>query len=255
MSWLYSRALVEEFSAGNCLDGEPLQQLSVMPTQHKFWRNDKTIEASQHSRFGLTSAVLTGDHGTALLTSYLAAFPARTSALPEKVQESTANGLECGATWLGSLGRYDPASRSWKTAQRSFLGDLEESLETWPRSGMTADGECWELPMLAFNTKETGSGLLPTVTKEIFAHWASAKYKVLGQDFRKSGARIGSVFWWVMTEMHLRLGGMEDRTLNPDPSCGESVMGWPIGFTELKPLETGKFQEWQQQHGECLEGQ
>ena len=35
--------------------------------------------------------------------------------------------------------------------------------------------------------------------------------------------------------------------LNPD--WVEWLMGWPIGATDLKPLATGKFQEWQQQHG------
>jgi len=29
-------------------------------------------------------------------------------------------------------------------------------------------------------------------------------------------------------------------------------MGWPIGATALLPLEMGKFQEWQQQHGGCF---
>jgi DNA (cytosine-5)-methyltransferase 1 len=59
MSWLFSQALVEECSAGICLAGEQSAQLSVMPTQHKFWHKDKTIEPSDHSRFGLTSRVLT----------------------------------------------------------------------------------------------------------------------------------------------------------------------------------------------------
>jgi len=34
--------------------------------------------------------------------------------------------------------------------------------------------------------------------------------------------------------------------LNPDWT--EWLMGWPIGWTDLKPLETDKFQQWQQQH-------
>jgi hypothetical protein len=34
-----------------------------------------------------------------------------------------------------------------------------------------------------------------------------------------------------------------------NPNWVEWLMGWPIGWTDLKPLETAKFQEWQQQHG------
>ena len=33
-----------------------------------------------------------------------------------------------------------------------------------------------------------------------------------------------------------------------NPLWVEWLMGWPIGWTDLKPLETDKFQQWQQQH-------
>ena len=68
MSWLFSQALVAEYSQGTAWDGEPCAQLNVMPTQHKFWRNDKTLEPSDLSRFGLTCAALTEDRGADLLT-------------------------------------------------------------------------------------------------------------------------------------------------------------------------------------------
>ena len=35
-----------------------------------------------------------------------------------------------------------------------------------------------------------------------------------------------------------------------NPTWVEWLMGWPIGWTDLKPLETDKFQVWLQQHGE-----
>ena len=41
------------------------------------------------------------------------------------------------------------------------------------------------------------------------------------------------------------------KKMIPDPSCGEVVMGWPMGWTELRPLAMDKFQEWWQQHGVC----
>jgi hypothetical protein len=34
-----------------------------------------------------------------------------------------------------------------------------------------------------------------------------------------------------------------------NPEWVEWLMGWPQGWTDLAPLETDKFQEWQQQHG------
>ena len=39
--------------------------------------------------------------------------------------------------------------------------------------------------------------------------------------------------------------------LNPD--WVEWLMGWPIGHTDLKPLATDKYREWQQQHSPCFQ--
>ena len=149
MSWLFSQALVAEYSQATAWAGAPCAQLSVMPTQHKFWRNDKTMEPCDLSRFGLTCAALTEDRGADLLTWFREASHARTSALPARAQALTESEAGCGLTWRGSLARFDPASRSWRTAQPSLLGDSEECSVTWPRSGMTAGGQCWELPTLA----------------------------------------------------------------------------------------------------------
>jgi DNA (cytosine-5)-methyltransferase 1 len=87
MSWLFSRALVAEYSAGTCSDGAQSAQLSVMLTQQQFWRNDKTMDCSKHSLFGLTLRHLTARDGEALLISFLEDFHARTLAQPERELE------------------------------------------------------------------------------------------------------------------------------------------------------------------------
>jgi len=33
-----------------------------------------------------------------------------------------------------------------------------------------------------------------------------------------------------------------------NPEYSEHVMGWPIGWTDLQPSGTDKFQQWRQQH-------
>src|SRR4051812_20262654 len=111
MSWLFSQALVEEYSAVTSLDGQPGAQLNVMPTQHKFLHNGKTMESCDHSRFGLTSRVLTVDHGEAVLTSYLLAFPVRTLALREKVPDSMVSAAASGAKRSGSFAKLSPDGR------------------------------------------------------------------------------------------------------------------------------------------------
>jgi len=75
-----------------------------------------------------------------------------------------AHAAACGATWRGSLAKFDPASCTWRTAQPSLLADSDECSVIWPRSGMTAGGLCWELPTLTPPTSGTASGLWPTPT-------------------------------------------------------------------------------------------
>lgn len=141
MSWIFSEAMMKDYgnspslrepegeSLGECcLDGEPFAQLNVMPTQHKFWRNDKTMEFSNLSRFGLTLRLLTEDLGMAVLTSFLEDFHARTSVRPAKAQGSTVREAGCGATWNGSFVKYDPQTSTWRTHQCSLLGGLARVL-------------------------------------------------------------------------------------------------------------------------------
>jgi hypothetical protein len=198
----------------------------------------------------MTYKPLTENLGEELLMSYRGVFLAKTFQPLEKGQELMESEVVCGEKWRASFTKYDQNSCSWKTHQCSLLGDLEEFSETWPAWGLMSNGECWDMTGLVVNTGETEFGLLATPTKELFSHWSSAKAKISSGGKRKSGVKVGSILWWDMTEQHLRLGGQEEKKMIPDPSCGEVVMGWPMGWTELRPLETDKFQEWLQQHGE-----
>jgi hypothetical protein len=159
MSWLFSQVLVEEYLGDISSDGEQSVQSSGNPTQQAYCAPDKMTVFSRLSRFGMTYKPLTEDRGEELLMSYREAFPARTSLPQEKEQGLTESEAECGEKWRGWLAKYDPDSCSWRTAQCSLLEDLNECLETLPRSGMTRDGLLWELPMLAHHTSETESGL------------------------------------------------------------------------------------------------
>ena len=258
MSWLISKALMNSLSLQELvvesledisLDGELSVQSNGKPIPQAYLSPDKMTEFSRLSRFGMTFKPLTDTPGEELLMSYRAGFHAKTSQLQETELELTEKEVECGEKWQGSFTKYDPDSSLWKTHQCSLLGDLGEFLETWPTWGLLRNGECWDMTDSVVNTGETESGLLPTPVRSLFAHWSSAKAKFLNNGKRKSGVKVGSILWWEMTEQHLRLGGLEEKKMIPDPSCGEVVMGWPMGWTELRPLAMDKFQEWRQQHG------
>ena len=152
MSWLFSRALVAASSADTCSDGEQSAQLSMTPTPQAYLWRDKMTDAWRRFPSGMTCEHLTESRGEELLTSFRAGFPAKTFPQPDAGLESTENEVDCGAKWPGSLARYDPGSRSWKTRQCLLLGDLEEFSETFPNWGMTRGGELFRRP--------TPSGLL-----------------------------------------------------------------------------------------------
>ena len=162
MSWLFSQALVEEYSEGISLDGAQSAQSNGKHTQLAYCAPDKMTAFSRLSRFGMTYKPLTATHGEALLMSYLAAFHAPTFPLQAEAQGLMEKIPQCGITWRGWLAKFDPDSYSWKTAQCSFIEESGESLETFPASGMTRNGMLWELPTLAHRTSATASGLWRT---------------------------------------------------------------------------------------------
>ena len=283
MSWLFSQVLVEEYLGDISLDGEQSVQSSGNPTQQAYCSPDKMTECSRLSRFGMMFKPLTEDRGEELLMSYLAAFHAKTSPQPEKEPESTESGQGCGEKWHGLLARFDPDTHLWRTVQCSLLEDLNESLQTLPQWGMTVDGELYLLPTLVQTTNEKESGLwLTPSTVDIPTRSAESMKKRL--EYRKKIGRNGvgagclseQVEWsgkgqpigymtketWptpkaqdsrhAMTDrgkynLGEQVAGLHGGKLNP--MWVEWLMGWPLGWTDLKPLETDKFQKWLDEHG------
>ena len=135
-------------------------------------------------------------------------------------------GLKC----TGSLRRYDPSTHSLRTHQLSLFGGWIECSRTLPRFGLMQDGECFPQPMLEHDTDVRGYGLQGSIGTPI----KSRSYR--SDDFR-SGALSPY-------ELCKNDGGV------PKIEWLEHLMGWPIGWTDLEPLETGKFQQWSRSHGE-----
>lgn len=259
MSWLFSQALVEAFSGASSSDGEPCAPLSVMPTPHKFYRLDKMMEPSNLSRFGLMCAVLTEDRGLELLRSFRAAFPARTSAQQGRAQASTENAPASGLNLLGSLARWDRDSCSWRTPQCSLVEGLDEFSETWPRWGSMRSGVCWGRTMPELHTSENGSGYWPTPRATDGSHGGPnqrgreprsyfltprATDTGKGEGSETFVKRMGDRTEDCFQSLPSQVGGQ----LNPP--WVEWLMGWPIGWTDLKPLETARSRKWPHSHSE-----
>ena len=239
MSWLFSQALVEEYLGENSLDGEQSAPLNGSHTQQAYCAPVKMTDFSRLSRFGMTYKPLTESRGEELLTLYLAGFHAKTSAQQEKAQELTESEAGCGEKWHASFAKYDPDLSLWKTPQCSLLGDSEEFLETWPQWGLMRDGECWEQMQLGLVTIEKEFGYWPTPTA---TDWkATGKLETLKRQGDKNGA------------------GHQNRppyqyarkfNMKMPLAAQEILMKWPLGWTDLKPLETDKSHCAPQQLGE-----
>lgn len=181
MSWHFSRALVAAYSAASCSDGGPSALSSLTPTLGPSLPSGKTTAASLLSRSGTTSGPLMDGLGQELLTWFRGASRVRTSPLREKVPASAEreadSGARCGASWA----RYDPATSSWKTRQRSLLGDWEPCSETWPRWGMMLAGECWELSTPVRRIAGTASGLWQTPVADDAVARSAGKWNSRGE--------------------------------------------------------------------------
>ncbi|CAJ3005189.1 Uncharacterised protein [Burkholderia pseudomallei] len=167
MSFIFSRALVEESLQVNCGGTDAYAPLNLIPTPKQSSSRGKTTAPFLRSRFGMTFEPLTADLGAELLTSWLVGFPAKTSAQPAPDTDSMAIVADSGPKWLGSFARFSPSESKWKTAQCSLLGDSDEFSETWPRWGSMRNGECYLRPiqMPLIYGSESGSRVMwPTPT-------------------------------------------------------------------------------------------
>ena len=229
MSWLFSQALVEEYLVDTSLDGEQSAPLSGNLTQQAYCAPDKMTAFSRLSRFGMTYKPLTETRGEELLTLYRAAFPAKTYQPQGGGLALTESAAGCGEKWRASFTKYSPDLRLWRTHQCSLLGDLEPFLETWPQWGLMRNGECWEQRTLGLVTIEKEFGYWPTPTA---TDWkATGKLETLKRQGDKNGAGHQNRPQYQYARKY---------NMKMPLAAQEILMKWPLGWTDLKPLEMDK---------------
>ena len=243
MSWLFSQALVAAYSEASCSDGEQSAPSNTTPTPQAFLSRDKTTDAWNRFPSGMTCEPLTESRGEELLTWVRAGFPARTTA-PENIsttEATTTTESQCssGGTWLALSARFDRDTSLLKTARDLFAEDLPASSLTLPQWGMMANGELYQrkTPQLHTSAKDSGEDLVRYPTPRS-RDWKGECRKRWGNRHSLPGA------------LAYALGGAP-----PPPKFSEWLMGWPIEWTDLKPLATDKFQQWQLSHGVSLADQ
>lgn len=218
MSWLFSQALVEACLPRTFLASEQSARLSLIGTADAFSYSDRMTDTyDPHSRYGMTFVPLTADRGAALLISSLEAFLAKRSALPQReITPPTIFGRKCAESWQMSLpGTCLPKTLAelQSTKRQTTLSRWVTKPEQYPLARKT-----WVL-----TTFGPAIGYLHTPTTK--ANYCAASMQ------KWAGCRAWrQVFGEVIPEFH------------------EHLMGWPIGWSDLQPLATVRFQQWRQQH-------
>ena len=205
--------------------------------------------------------------------SYRADFHAKTSPQQEKVTDLTESGQECGKRWQGLLARYDQNTHSLRTVQCSLLEDLNECLQIWPKWGSMRNGECFQQPMLVQTISENESGLSQKVPNNIdFFHTPNTTGLDGGSNSRRAlkkrmesyptpnatDGQRGTMPNWkpirpsghpAQYPLGQALRDLTGIVGKPNPMFVEWLMGWPLQWTDLKPLEMDKCHCVQQQLG------
>ncbi len=283
MSWHYLQEQEGESSEVICSDGEPLPPLRSKITHAAFYSNGKLTDAYLDSLSGTTFAHSTESRGVGKSTSLAEDSHAKTSAQPGEEQDLQESEAGFGLKWPESSAKFDPDSCSWKIHPCLFPEDSMSCLVTLPKWGTMRSGVLSERTMPALRTSGTGSGLLanwPTPTSSEGSKIPDrANYgqiglsnhpRIVGYPTRpKLKKDRKGVDGGVSTPQKFPTPNARDWKGKPGPNAnqresslptvvGEDVktvgklnpnwvewlMGWPIGWTDLKPLETGKFQSW-----------
>ena len=258
MSWHFSQGQEAASWEGSSLDGAPSALLKLIPTHAECYLHGRLTAASNRSPFGMTLRRSTGTSGAESLTWFLADSLVRTYLPSEQDKGLMADEVSCGPRWQGSLARFNPDLRLWKTRQCSLFGGLIEFAETWPRWGMMHDGELFLLPTPALRICENEYGLLPTPSATSFD--STRPNKKGGIKLREALAmlptpRCSRGFTNPTTGktrndcLTTKLLGEPVLGMRPHPRFVEWMMGWPIGWTECTQSETDKFRRWLRSHG------
>lgn len=135
-----------------------------------------------------------------------------------------------GLNVLEQLGNYDPTTRSLRTYQASLrliTGDTSTELcRTWPNAGMMRNGKLFRLKCLEQNICAKEYGLWPTLTRHDYRIGCKIERTARMRTISKRGLDLPS---------YLRLSGLGTGIINP--AWAEEYMGYPTGWTALKPSE------------------
>ena len=145
-----------------------------------------------------------------------------------------------------SFAWYDQNLSSWRTSQRSLITDWELYSESWPRQASIVNMRAYLQVHWEPVTNVIDSGLLPTPRASDVEGGIQKNVQFKnGQFYRESqkGVRWGAKLRDAASILH-RLDGKTSKTRDNltligedmylNPHFVEEMMGYPIGYTDLK---------------------
>lgn len=158
----------------------------------------------------------------------------------------------CGQRRGTLFGLFDRQTSSWKTSQGCLEGMQQPLPLTWPKWATWDQVACYQLPDKEPTISARGSGFVVTPTRTA-NQLAPSMMKHPGCRRMYPTPNAGGSHWGGTWQ---ELGGagnwLRDTTeasAKIHPEEWEWMMGWPIGWTDLQPLEMDKFQQWLHAHG------
>ena len=266
MSWHCSQVLVEEFSAHYCLDTESCALLRSSRIAEKSCFEGKKTKRYRHFLSGMTFEPLTAKRGVEKWISYLPDSHVNRSVLPDAKKEKMTKEI-CGQTQSVSFAKYSQSAACWKTYPVfSISPTLDKYSATWPKAGSIVSGIAYQQPRRVRRTLETGCGLWLTPrstdtgtgeNQKTFLKRMNDRTNKCSQSLAAQvqmfptplagDCRTGSKKQWGNPKRTRQLNDKVGGQLNP--TWVEWLMGWPLGWTDLKPLAMDKFLLWLEQHG------
>ena len=268
MSWHFSQALVVEYSGACSADSELFAELKSSDFPATYSWHDRTTEHLTLFQFGMMSEPSTANLGEELLTWFRADSHAKKYPLPARCgdgQGSRANVPGYGGRTCELLKRYSRSMFSVKTRQLCESLDLGKSLTDFPPSGIRRGGSLLEVTLLDLIARDGDCGsTLPAPTardwKDTFGMATTrsdgkTRLDRLPMLLFEAVRDAGISFQTNLDDMGAQTATLKGlvtvliKGRGYCPELPEWLMAWPIGWTELKPLATGKFQRWLRLHG------
>lgn len=118
------------------------------------WKRATWMPLRFGQTFGRSQQTLSED----VLTWWQEGFPARTSALQGRAQDSQASGQDSSSISCAWFAAFDPATSFWRTSQQSLFEDSTPYSERWPKAGSMRNGRVSKRPTLVRLTAEIAGG-------------------------------------------------------------------------------------------------